>query len=511
MLFHFFNKKTLINDEFVQDVKSLLKLYSKQSFSAKPTKIQAGYKLAKAIADDLSDNGGEIEICFKHDLANVVSGYLTARENLLPPYGPSGLYLTSGKISYSFYWDGSIGSNCVIPVSSLTDGAYYIAKLTVAATLSFTLQKVTKVGNLNTIGAAINSTTTPKGITKANADMGVFAGCYSSGSLNNGSKHEIVYIKFKNNMGVCISEVYFCNGNENLVTDVCAGSNYTVLNEDDFPSFWNHKQDYFHYNFRYGHTVYYNETSELYLRIPNKKNQTEIILASIPSGYSRIANYKECRLTFNNCENTFKLDDVSLPVADITISNADIADFNKTLAYMGNYPSTTSPYWKYTASTTAKDIYCVQWFGRWFLFIGQVDENVINTQYYGNTYNLTHPDLETDWRYYSILGNAPIVITKETSSSAGLYTSDIDLILFNVDGTAKEIDLKLLNMASISDRGYLYYNETLRQSFMLYGTNKTLENDVKIIKYIGMSSRITYTESGTVEYDENNHAKLTEV
>ena len=306
------------------DPVSNLKLYPKQSNSGKATKTTSGFKIPKAIADYLSDNGGTIEIFFKHDLVNNVPGYPIGRENLVPVdgnYGTTGLYLNSAKLAYLFYVDGSVGPNCAINVSSLTDGAYYIAKLTIAATLSFTMQKVTKVNNLNVIGTAVNSTTTAKGPLKANCDLGVFSGCYSSGSLSAGSKHEIVYVKIKNNAGECLSEVYINNGVDNFVTDVCNKTHYTILNEDNFPTFWK-KQDYIHYNFRYGNTIWQRDSDNAIIRIPNDENQNEIGFTPA-SGYTRIANYKECKKNFNQCESLFCLDNVSAGEQVMIVTGAD--------------------------------------------------------------------------------------------------------------------------------------------------------------------------------------------
>ena len=43
---------------------------------------------------------------------------------------------------------------------------------------------------------------------------------------------------------------------------------------------------------------------------------------------------------------------------------------------------------------------------------------------------------------------------------------------------------------------------------MLYGTDKTLKDDEKIIKYIGLKDEIITDENGETIVDENDHVVL---
>ena len=85
-----------------------------------------------------------------------------------------------------------------------------------------------------------------------------------------------------------------------------------------------------------------------------------------------------------------------------------------------------------------------------------------------------------------------------------MMNSDVDNVFFDVDGTAKWFDL---NSVYSQDRGYWYLNildsKTKRQ-FTVYKTDKVMSQDVKVLKWHKMSSKIIGT------FDHNYHAKLEE-
>ena len=91
-----------------------------------------------------------------------------------------------------------------------------------------------------------------------------------------------------------------------------------------------------------------------------------------------------------------------------------------------------------------------------------------------------------------------------------IYLADPDHVLFTEGtGVAKEISIGTLDVNIGIDRGYLYINPNISEhDFMLYGINKTLLNDVKIIKYIGLGDDIVYDENDDILYDENDHVVL---
>jgi hypothetical protein len=496
LLFHFFNKDTQISDNYIFDPVSGLKLYPTQSNCIKPTALSTGFPIPNSEIDLIE----EIESFFHHKLSELENfGYLFEAENT-GSTAITGMYLTSGKTGYNLYWKGSASSGCIILTSALEDDNWYISNCYIGSTLSHKMRKVTLVDNELIIGLDINSTTTAKGTASLTSDLGVLCGRNSAGSQFYSSKHKFGYIKIYGAGRTLMHHFVFSEGAETQVFDIVTGNAYTV-NNATLPNLWtNNKQDFYHHNFKYGFTLYQKSGSPD-LRIPNKLDGTEIVPAAIPSGYTRIANYKECKKSFNQCENLFKLDDVSVSDGGLTLTGWGDSVLNGAYHIVDTYEGKP----RYIDNTLLDYTHFIVWqSGQWKI---GVSGGIVK---WTSSEDVATPDLVTTWTVFGT-GTAPAG-TIEAAESSPLYSADYDHYLFTENtGVAKEIDLKLLNMASISDRGYLYYNETLRQSFMLYATDKTLINDIKIIKYIGMSSRISYDESGDINYDENNHCELTEV
>lgn len=348
---------------------------------------------------------GKVEVFLHHKLADVENfGYVWAGVNTASPYAITGLYLTSGKVGYSTMFKGSAAANCIVFCSALQDDNYYIITSDfMTDNITMKANKVTIVNNAVVVGSDINGSTTAKGTETLTADIGVLSGRNNSAYVYS-SKHKVIWVKFYDKSGALMHEFNFSEGAGEQTFDTVTGNAYPISNITP-ADFWNYTQDFYHYNFRYGFTLYQKAGSDD-IRIPNKKDGSEITPASVPSGYTRIANYKECRQTFNQCENVFKLDDVA--------------------------------------------------------------------------------------------------------AGSDLYNADPDFVLFTENtGVAKEINIGTLDVNLGIDRGYLYINPNPEEkNFMLYKTNKTLLNDVKVIKYIGLKDEIVTDENGDVVYDENDHTIL---
>jgi len=370
-----------------------------KSPAVKPTIIQTGFKISKTVLA----NARKCVFVFHHKLADLVSGYFGfAKENLtavIGDYYTFALYLNGTKTQYQFY-HGTSGVS-VINVSALVDDSYYkVTAIWGGTNHSFKFEKLTRVNNVVTLGTAVNSTVGTSGANIADIDLGILAANYSNGSIGNGSKAKICCMQFFDASDNCIIHIPFSEGTGSLATDVCTGTVYTIANETDFAAFRNYTQDFSFYNFRYGFTLYQKSGSPD-IRIPNKQDGSEVILAAIPAGYSRTANYKECKNTFNQCESKVKLDDVD----------------------------TSSP----------------------------------------------------------------------------LYLADINHVLFaEGTGVAKEFLVQNIMLDNGFNRGHMYFNNDLKNNFMSYKTDKTLGDDVKIIKFIGFANRIVYLNNEVV-YDSNNH------
>jgi hypothetical protein len=351
-----------------------------------------------------------------------------------------------------------------------------------------------------TLGTAVNSTTGTSGGNIADIDLGILAANYSNGSIGNGSKAKICCMQFFDTSDNCIVHIPISEGTGNLATDVCTGTVYTIANETNFTTFRNYTQDFSFYNFKNGFTLYQKSGSPD-LRIPNKEDGTEIVPATIPSGYTRIANYKESKLSFNQCESLFKLDDVSAGVVSLT-GTFPQAFWGGVMPLTVVFAQTSIQNGKPKYTSAAGDL--VQWedYGG-FQWTIRSHVYLPGVQCYSLD-NVLTPDLCTTW----VGRGNNVTFVLSISGASDLYNADIDHFLFTEStGVAKEIDLKTLLIDDGKDRGYLYYNYSNYKNFMLYGTDKTLLNDVKVLKYIGLKDNIVYS-GGEVVYDANNHAVL---
>ena len=492
LLFHFFNKDTEISDNYLLDPVSGLKLYPKQSNCIRATALSTGFSIANAEIDLIT----EIESFFHHKIADVLSGYLLAGENVSSPYATSGLYLNAPKNAYYWYWKGA--SYCVINTSALTDDNWYISNCYVAATLSMKMRKVTIVNNALVVGNDINSTTTAKGTETLTSDFGILSGKVGANHVFS-SKHKIGYVKIYGAGRVLMHHFVFSEGAESQVFDVVTGNSYTISNAT-LPNLWTNKQDFNHYNFKNGFTLYQKKASPD-LRIPNKTDGSEPIVVSIPSGYTRIANYKECKKTFNQCESLFCLDNVDMTERLTVLDAPNSSIIGIVMPYKEEYAGkawyeSTSPFlgaYYYGDRYYIRENYSVQ------LYISEATAG-----------DIEDPDLI--WLDEATSEVVTIELQK-TGGASDLYNADIDHVLFTEStGVAKNIDLKALIVEEGKDRGYLYYNYVDYKNFMLYKTDKTELSDVKILKYIGIGNLISYDEETKLpNYDENNHCELAEV
>jgi len=96
-------------------------------------------------------------------------------------------------------------------------------------------------------------------------------------------------------------------------------------------------------------------------------------------------------------------------------------------------------------------------------------------------------------------------------TSDPIYISDVDFVFFTSGtGVAKEINMSTLVISDVTDRGYFYINNlSPKKNFRLYSVDNILGQDTRIIKSIGLESRISYNPDGSVAYDSNNHTILT--
>lgn len=388
------------------------------------------------------------------------------------------------------YYKGSAPAS--LATSALEDDNYYIFSTDFTqATVKIVANKVTIVNNAKVIGSNINGTAQTKGTQELTTDLGILSGRNNTAYVVS-SKHKIIWIKFYDKQGALMHEFNFSEGAGETTYDVVTGNAYPISNINlDPAAFWNYKQDFNHYNFRYGFTLYQKSGSPD-IRIPNKKDGSEIILPAPPTGYTRIANYKECRQTFNQCENVFKLDNVAEVSRDVLAVCPDSF-------YNGLYVRQNDELYICTANNSEISISGGTWRFR-------------NRTTYAIPYLITrvwpwqtNPALE-NWSVVGVTCSNPVVF-----SNQDLYNADVDHVLFTANtGVAKQINIGTLDVDLNFNRGHMYINPNIREhDFMLYKTNKTLKDDEKILKYIGLGDEIlTDDKTGETIVDENDHVIL---
>lgn len=467
LLFHFFNKDTIITDEYIQDPISGLKMYPKKSGAVKPTALSTGLKLPNSELDLI----GKVEVFLHHKLADVENfGFIWAGQNTLPPYGTTALYLTSGKVGYSTMFKGSAAANCIILSSALQDDNYYIITSDFnTSNVTMKANKVTIVNNAVVIGNNINGSTTAKGTETLTADIGILSGRDNTSYVYS-SKHKVIWVKFYNKSGALMHEFNFSEGAGEQTFDTVTGNAYPISNIAP-ADFWNYTQDFNHYNFRYGFTLYQKAGADD-IRVPNKKDGSEITPASIPSGYTRIANYKECRQTFNQCENVFKLDNTTVATV-LRCATAGTADA------IGDYVyNSATSRWVNTTTGAYIHLFGSEWYWK---------NSVDTLLYYGTA--PTTPANVVSWFRSGGAAPAPSQLQSVLITS-DLYNADVDFILFTEStGIAKEITIQDIYSEIVDltlDRGHLYINSDSDKNLMLYKTDKGVDTpeDLKIWAYV---------------------------
>jgi hypothetical protein len=296
--------------------------------------------------------------------------------------------------------------------------------------------------------------------------------------------------------GVTLVNLPFSTGAGTQIVNVYNGAVYN-LGFFTASTGWAKLSDYCHYNFVNGFTLYQKDANPD-IRIPNKIDGTEITITP-PSGYTRISNQKASLLTFNQCESKVKLDDVDIQ-QEIIVTNATDTILNGKYQRHGDYAGKS--YW-YDG-----DLGTYTHFFNWDGIKWNWGTSGGITLLKSNE-NVAHPWLVQNW--VAVTGNLPAGNIVEKTASA-LYSADIDRVLFTEGtGVAKEFFIGDIKIEEGIDRGYLYINEDIEQKdFMLYSSDKTLLDDLKIIKYLGYADRVSYDEEEVPNYDENNHVELSE-
>lgn len=379
---------------------------------------------------------------------------------------PSGMFLPGAFVNVSFFGKWKDGALSQISKTGLTADWYRYKMIVTATTVQI------KLLNLRT-GIEISGNVAAVGTSTISEDKNFTFLCYGIDGVTGAyGSVGVNYSNIKITRGsTCILNVPLAEGAGDKVTDICNSSQYQ-LSFFTSSSGWAKLSDYCHHNFRYGFTLYTKSASPN-LYIPNTVSQTETTVTP-PSGYSRIANYKECRLTFNQCESKFKLDNTTVSsVLRCSAAGAGVI--------VGDYVyNSSNSRW---VNTTTGAYIAFQGGTEWYWW------NSSGTKMYYYGYAAGTPANVTSW--YPSGGTYPnpsqlqnILVTSD------LYDADVDHFLFTVGtGVAKELTIQDIYsdiVDSTLDRGHLYINSDSNKNMMLYKTDKGVDTpeDLKIWKYV---------------------------
>lgn len=332
LLFHFFNKKTIISDTYIQDPKSNLKLYPRKSNNIVTTSVNTQIHVSKlAVAPVTGSDYFEISIDVYYDPATLnTSSY----ENFVCGRGDntgmhSGMQLPGrlNETAFEGRWRLQNTGSTISKTGLTAD--WYRYSMTVTET-TFQIKLLNLRTNVLSLGNVVGIGTVN------NADNFRFTIlCY--GINGSTGAYGTVGVNFSNaritRNGGTLVNIPFSAGAGTQVINVYNGSVYD-LGFFTPSAGWAKLSDYYHYNFRKGFTLY-TKSGSSDIRISNKIDGTETTYTP-PTGYARIANYKGTTTTFNQCESKFKLDDVTLN-QDLIVTGAGDAVLNGVYPLRGQY------------------------------------------------------------------------------------------------------------------------------------------------------------------------------
>ena len=494
LLFHFFQKYNSITDTYILDVKRNIKLYPRKSNSFITTSVNTQLHIAKELVDYT------LGFEYSEDVYFDSATWDYSRSNWLCGRGnntgfPSGMVAPGlNGNGFKCNWKGGSGVS-VVSMNSKPASWYRVTMIITATTHQQKVQNLStgeiflgtvELNGTSTIGESVAFTLFSYGIDG-------YTGAYGSIGMN------VSNIRITRN-GATIFHLPLSEGSDSVVSDVISKTKYTV----GFftPSVgWAKLADYSHYNFKNGFTLYTKSLSPNYY-VPNASDGTEITLVAPPTGYTRIANYKGTTTSYNQCESKFKLDNVSAGTQTInfTFKSGHLAVFLENEIFIQTTTQNGRP--KYVAQSSASKY--IYWSGTAWIIWGNSTSQAQNSSDV-ETFNLV---VYSNWdSYFKTAGSS---FTSSFSGASDLYNADPDRFLFTENtGVAKELTIQDIDVDTGFDRGHLYINPNPQEkNLMLYKTDKTLLNDVKIIKYIGIGDEIVTDEGGDVVYDDNDHAIL---
>lgn len=475
----------------MKDSLSNKKLYIKKSQAVKSTAINTGFSLPNSVID----NTKTIECLFLHKLSDVANfGYLFAGTNVSSPFATSGLYLTSGKLAYSFYWKGSTSGACVINVGQLEDDNWYKVTCNIGTTLSMKMNKMTIVNDEIVVGADILSTTTAIGNETLLGEFGVLSGKYSSCAFNYASGNVMAYLKMWNNSDILSYDFSFCNTGGTKVVNLVNSDLYQLSNVT-VNSFWNYTQDFHHRNYLNGFTRY-RKTGENDILITNSDNGDQN--TTNESGYTVTRVVNGCGDIWNGCESKVKLEDVQTS-EEIVVANATNTVLNGTYQRHGDYDGKS--YWydgdlsTYTHFFNWNSTYQVWYWG-----------STGGTILFYSTDDVAHPYLVGTWNVQN--GSLPagnISISQQDE----MYLADKNHIWFDENtGVGKEVKLGTdftCDGTSTSNQATMIINDINNydtKSFYIFSEDKILGENTRVLQKIGMGSVIVMDGTNVV-YDGN--------
>ena len=464
LLFHFFNKKTIIADTYLLDPVSGLKLYPRKSNNLVTTSVNTQLHVPKELVDYTL--GFELSMDVYFDSAT----WDYSRHNWLCGRGnntgfPSGMGAPgNGGNDFKCNWKNSGFS--VVSMNSKPAGWYRVTMIVTPTTHQQKVQNLS-TGEIFLGTAELNGTSTigeSVAFTLLSFGIDGYTAAYGSVGMN------VSNVKITRG-GATIFHLPLSEGNLAVVRDVISKTAYT-LGFFTISAGWAKKADFSHYNFKNGFTLYKKDANPN-IYVPNDSTGAEIPWTPV-LGYVKGANYKGTTRTFNQCESKFKLDNTT--VSSVLRCASAGASY-----VIGDYVyNSSNSRW---VNTTTGAYIAFQGGTEWYWW------NSSGTAMYYYGYAAGTPANVVTWFRSGGAAPAPSQLQSVLITS-DLYNADVDHILFTEGtGVAKEFEIGSMHseiVDSVHDRGHLYINSDSDKNFMLYKTDKGIDTpaDLKIWKYV---------------------------
>lgn len=304
-----------------------------------------------------------------------------------------------------------------------------------------------------------------------------------------------------------VLDILATEGNEAIVYNLLDGGNNGAIANATLSAVWGTPSDVLNpHNEIRGFSLHQNDSApDIYIRVPYRNDGTP----NTPtiSGYTFVSN-NPAGAWFNDSESKFKFEDESISNSYLA-SGSGVAKVNQNYVQGTPYGSLTATYVGVTDPTVSMSLYpSIMWFIHNTGFTNSANSYYVNWNYGSATPPLTGWQLY--WEFPLGVSPAP-TLSFVPGEASDMINADTDELFFNhVTGVAKWFGL---NDVYSSNRGYWYLNvldSKVKKQFTIYKTDKVTKQDVEVLRWHKMGSRIKRDGSGAVVFDGDGHAVLEE-